>query len=85
MKLRKLLIAKLLGSSDLSLSSCWLLVGAAVCGGTAAYISGEYSMNMRGSVKDIYKATLQAVESNDDVVIPKESRTSGVAGGEGST
>ncbi|ABK90586.1 DUF3568 domain-containing protein [Francisella tularensis subsp. novicida] len=85
MKLRKVLIATLLGASALSLSSCWLLVGAAVGGGTAAYISGEYSMNMSGSVKDIYNATLKAVQSNDDFVITKKSITSVDAVVDGST
>ncbi|MFV9973234.1 MAG: DUF3568 domain-containing protein [Francisella endosymbiont of Hyalomma asiaticum] len=76
MKLKKVLIAVLLGTSALSLSSCWLLVGAAVGGGTAAYISGEYSMNMSGGLKDIYNATLKAIQSNDDFIITKKSITS---------
>ncbi|MDE4951264.1 DUF3568 family protein, partial [Francisella tularensis] len=74
--LRKVLISTLLGASALSVSSCWLLVGAAVGGGTAAYITGEYSMNMSGSVKDIYNATIKDVQSNDDFVITKKSITS---------
>ncbi|ORU67722.1 DUF3568 family protein, partial [Francisella tularensis] len=50
-----------------------------------AYISGEYSMNMSGSVKDIYNATLKAVQSNDDFVITKKSITSVDAVVDGST
>lgn len=76
MKIKKTLTVLMLAVSALSLSSCWLLVGAAVGGGTAAYISGEYSMNMSGSVKDIYNATLKSVQSNDDFVITKKSITS---------
>ncbi|MDE4978329.1 DUF3568 domain-containing protein, partial [Francisella tularensis subsp. holarctica] len=48
MKLRKVLIATLFGASALSLCCCWLLVGAAVGGGSDSYISGEFSMNMIG-------------------------------------
>ncbi|ORM38345.1 hypothetical protein A2G94_07840 [Francisella endosymbiont of Ornithodoros moubata] len=84
-KLKKVLIAVLLGTSALSLSSCWLLVGTAVGGGTAAYISGEYSMNMSGGLKDIYNATLKAIQSNDDFIITKKSITSMDAVIDGST
>lgn len=84
-KLKKVLIAVLLGTSALSLSSCWLLVGAAVGGGTAAYISGEYSMNMSGGLKDIYNATLKAIQSNDNFIITKKSITSMDAVIDGST
>lgn len=69
MKLRKVLIATLLGASALSLSSCWLLVGAAVGGGTVAYIDGNYSMNIEGNYKAVYKATLKAINDNNDFVL----------------
>jgi hypothetical protein len=85
MKLKKTLTALFLAISVLSLSSCWLLVGAAAGGGTIAYINGKYSMNMDGSLKDIYNASLKAVQNNDNYVITKKSITPTDALVEGNT
>ncbi|GMN89783.1 DUF3568 domain-containing protein [Francisella sciaenopsi] len=75
MKLKKILTATLLATSALSLSSCWLIVAGAVGAGTVAYIDGKYSMNMDGSVKDIYNATLKAIQNNDNMVLTKQNLT----------
>lgn len=41
----------------------------AVGGGTVAYIDGNYSMNIQGNYKDVYKAALKAVKENNDFVL----------------
>lgn len=73
MKIKKIITALFLTISALSLSSCWLLVGGAAGGATIAYVKGEYSMNMEGSLKDIYNATIEAVQSNDNFVLTKKT------------
>ncbi|MED7820374.1 MULTISPECIES: DUF3568 family protein [unclassified Francisella] len=85
MKIKKTLTALLLASSALSLSSCWLIVGAAAGAGTIAYIQGEYSMNMNGGLQDVYNAALEAVQSNNDYVLTKKAITPTDATIEGNT
>lgn len=85
MKIKKILTALILATSALSLSSCWLLVGAAAGGGTIAYVQGKYTMNMEGSLKDVYNATLEAVQNNGDFVITKKNITPTDAIVEGNT
>ncbi|AIT09628.1 membrane protein [Candidatus Francisella endociliophora] len=85
MKIKKLLTASLLAASALSLSSCWVLVGAAAGGGTIAYVQGKYSTNVEGSLKDTYNAALKAVQNNDDFVLTKKTITPTDATIEGNT
>ncbi|MED7788846.1 DUF3568 domain-containing protein [Francisella sp. 19X1-34] len=85
MKTKKALIAGALAISALSLNSCWLIVGAAAGAGTIAYVQGTYSMNMDGSIKDVYNAALEAVQNNNDYVITKKDITPTEATIEGNT
>lgn len=85
MKMKKLMTAALLAGTTLSLSSCWLLLGAAVGGSTIAYVQGEYSMNVEGSTKDAYNATLEAIQSNDNLVLTKKVISPSSATIQGST
>ncbi|WP_150467854.1 DUF3568 domain-containing protein [Francisella sp. SYW-9] len=85
MKIKKTLIAGLLAVSALSLNSCWLIVGAAAGAGTFAYVQGTYSMNIDGSIKDVYNAALEAVQNNNDYVITKKEITPTEATIEGNT
>ena len=75
MKIKKIIIASFLVASALSLSSCWLLLGAAAGGATIAYVQGKYSMNMDGNIKDVYNATIKAVQNDGDLVLTKKSIT----------
>jgi len=74
MKIKKIITASFLVISALSLNSCWLLLAGAG-GGTVAYVQGKYAMNMDGNIKDIYNATIEAVQSNEDFVLTKKSIT----------
>ena len=85
MTIKKTFTALLLATSALSLSSCWLIVGAAAGAGTIAYVQGKYSMNMDGSLKDVYNAALEAVQNNNDYVITKKDITPTDATIEGNT
>lgn len=85
MKIKKTLTALLLATSVISLNSCWLIVGAAAGAGTIAYVQGKYSMNIDGSIKDVYNAALEAVQNNNDYVITKKDITPTDATIEGST
>ena len=85
MKIKKIVTASFLAVSALSLSSCWLLLGGAAGGATIAYVQGKYSMNMEGNIKDIYNATIQAVQSNEDFVLTKKSITPTEASVNGNT
>lgn len=85
MKMKKLMTAALLVGTTLSLSSCWLLIGAAAGGGTIAYVQGKYSMNVEGSMKDAYNAALEAVQSNDNFVLTKKSVSAVSASIQGNT
>ncbi len=75
MKIKKIIIASFLVVSALSLSSCWLLLGGAAGGATIAYVQGKYSMNMDGNIKDVYNATIKAVQNDGDLVLTKKSIT----------
>jgi hypothetical protein len=75
MKIKKIITASFLTISALSLSSCWLLLGGAAGGATIAYVQGKFSMNMDGSVKDIYNGALEAVQNDDNLVISKKTIT----------
>ena len=75
MKIKKIIIASFLVASALSLSSCWLLLGGAAGGATIAYVQGKYSMNMDGNIKDVYNATIKAVQNDGDLVLTKKSIT----------
>ena len=75
MKIKKIITASFLAISALSLSSCWLLLGGAAGGATIAYVQGKYSMNMDGSVKDVYNAALESVQNDDNLVITKKTIT----------
>ncbi|MFT4693810.1 MAG: hypothetical protein ACI8TE_000708 [Francisella sp.] len=81
----KIIIASFLVVSALSLSSCWLLLGGAAGGATIAYVQGKYSMNMDGNIKDVYNATIKAVQNDGDLVLTKKSITPTDASIEGST
>ncbi|BCD92013.1 membrane protein [Francisella halioticida] len=85
MKIKKTFTVLLLAVSVLSLSSCWLIIGAVVGAGTIAYVQGEYSMNIDGSLKDVYNGALEAVQSNNDYVITKKDITPTDATIEGNT
>jgi hypothetical protein len=85
MKIKKIIIASFLVVSALSLSSCWLLLGGAAGGATIAYVQGKYSMNMDGNIKDVYNATIKAVQNDGDLVLTKKSITPTDASIEGST
>jgi hypothetical protein len=85
MKIKKILTALFLVVSVLSLSSCWLALGAAGGGATIAYMQGKYSMNMDGNIKDIYNAAIEAVQSNGDFVLTKKSITPTEASVQGNT
>ncbi|MDE4976083.1 DUF3568 domain-containing protein, partial [Francisella tularensis subsp. holarctica] len=54
--------------SALVLNSC-IVAAIAVGGGTVAYIDGNYSMNIEGNYKYVYKATLKAINDNNDFVL----------------
>lgn len=87
MNMKKIVIAGVLAVSVLSLNSCWLIVaGAAGAGaGTVAYVQGKYSMNVNGSIKDLYNAAIEAAQSNDNYVISKKTITPTTASVNGST
>lgn len=71
MKLNKFICAGFIAISVLFLSGC---IAAAVTGdGTKAYLDGTYTMNMNGSVKQVYGAALKAVKSNDSYVLVSKS------------
>ena len=75
MKIKKIITASFLTVSALSLSSCWLLLGGAAGGATIAYVQGKYSMNMDGSIKEIYNRALEAVQNDDNLIITKKTIT----------
>ena len=75
MKIKKIITAIFLVISALSLSSCLLLLGGAAGGGTIAYVQGTYSMNMDGSIKEVYNASLEAVQNDDNLIITKKTIT----------
>ncbi|MDE4969603.1 DUF3568 family protein, partial [Francisella tularensis] len=54
--------------SALVLNRC-IVAAIAVGGGTVAYIDGNYSMNIEGNNKAVYKATLKAINDNNDFVL----------------
>jgi len=85
MKMKKTMTAILLAASTLSLSSCWLILGAAAGGSTIAYVQGKYSMNVEGSLKDTYNAALEAVQSSDNLVLTKKTITPTEANIDGNT
>ncbi|AIT09627.1 membrane protein [Candidatus Francisella endociliophora] len=66
--IRKFLLGAFTCSCLLGLNSC-IVAALAVGGGTVAYIDGNYSMNIEGSYKEVYKATLKAVNDNNDFVL----------------
>ena len=66
--LKKLFFVSLFSCSLMALNSC-ILAAVAVGGGTVAYIDGNYSMNIQGNYKDVYKAVLKAVKENNDFVL----------------
>ena len=69
MKIKKIIIASFLTVSALSLNSCWLALAGVAGGGTVAYIQGKYSMNMDGSIKEVYNSALEAVQNDDNLII----------------
>ncbi|AXA34640.1 DUF3568 domain-containing protein [Francisella adeliensis] len=69
---KKLLSILILCLSTLGLNGC-IVAALVVGGGSVAYIDGEYSMNMEGNYKDIYKAALKAVNDNNDYVLVSKS------------
>lgn len=66
--LKKAFIATIVSISALVLNSC-IVAAIAVGGGTVAYIDGNYSMNIEGNYKAVYKATLKAINDNNDFVL----------------
>ncbi|AJI73257.1 DUF3568 domain-containing protein [Francisella tularensis] len=66
--LKKAFIATIVSISVLVLNSC-IVAAIAVGGGTVAYIDGNYSMNIEGNYKAVYKATLKAINDNNDFVL----------------
>lgn len=72
---KKLLAILILCFSAITLNSC-IVAALAVGGGSVAYVDGDYSMNMDGSCKDVYKAALKAVNSNNDFVVVSKSTNS---------
>ncbi|AEE27105.1 DUF3568 domain-containing protein [Francisella hispaniensis] len=66
--LKKALFAATISISTLILNSC-IVAAIAVGGGTVAYIDGNYSMNIEGNYKAVYKATLKAINDNNDFVL----------------
>ena len=66
--LRKALFAAVISISALILNGC-IVAAIAVGGGTVAYINGNYSMNMEGNYKAVYKAALKAIGDNNDFVL----------------
>ncbi|APD51196.1 DUF3568 domain-containing protein [Francisella hispaniensis] len=66
--LKKALFAATISISALILNSC-IVAAIAVGGGTVAYIDGNYSMNIEGNYKAVYKATLKAINDNNDFVL----------------
>ena len=75
MKIKKILTAAFLVIAALSLNSCWFALAGVAGGGTVAYVEGKYSMNMDGNIKDVYKAALEAVQNDGNLVITKKSIT----------
>ncbi|MFC4892866.1 DUF3568 family protein [Pseudofrancisella aestuarii] len=70
-KLSKFVYVVFIGISILSLSGC---ITAAVTGdGTKAYLDGTYTMNVKGSITQVYNAALKAVKSNDSYVLVSKS------------
>jgi hypothetical protein len=85
MKMKKIVVAGVLAGSVLSLNSCWFLVAGAAGAGTVAYVQGKYTMNVNGSLKDVYNAAIEAAQSNDNYVISKKTITPTTASVNGST
>lgn len=54
--------------SILTLNSC-IVAAIAVGGGTVAYINGNYSINIEGNYKAVYKAALKAINDNNGFVL----------------
>lgn len=66
--IKKAFFGLLICCSTVLLSSC-IVAAIAVGGGTVAYIDGEYSMNIEGEYKQVYKAALEAVNDNNDFIL----------------
>ena len=75
MKIKKIITVSLLAISALSLNGCLLLLGGAAGGATLAYVQGKYSMNMDGSIKDVYNGAIEAVQNDDNLIITNKSIT----------
>lgn len=63
---KKIIQGLLLGSAIITLNSC---IFATVGSDTAAYLNGEYSMNMKGSVKNIYEVAIETLNDDNDFIL----------------
>ncbi|APC92401.1 MULTISPECIES: DUF3568 domain-containing protein [Francisella] len=70
--LKKAFATVAISFSALILNSC-IVAAVAVGGGTVAYIDGNYSMNIKGNYKTVYKAALKAIDDNNDFVLVSKS------------
>ena len=74
--LRKFLLVCTVVVSMLSLHSCILAAAGALAvagGATVAFVQGTYTMNMDGSIVDVYNAAIEAVQNDSNLVM--ESKT----------
>lgn len=85
---RKMLLAVAVVVSALSLNSCILAAAGALAvagGASVAYVQGTYTMNMDGSIVDVYNAAIEAVQSDSNIVMERKVMQSSEGSITGST